>query len=109
MTSLQSSELPYFSAEFQLRDPGIFYQFKLRKNGLEPMFALIKKGSMALESIKSGDTLPMIYYFQNRTIPAEKRTTRIKYIEDGNIQGFKDHYLIALSITKDNNTIQEDK
>ncbi len=98
MISLQSGEAPYFSAEFQLGNPGIFYQFKLRNNTSEPMFGLIKKGSKVLESIKSGDTLPMIFHFQNRTIPAERRTTRIKYIEDGNNNGFKGHYLIALDI-----------
>ncbi len=102
--TLQPGEIPYFSAEFQLKNPGIFYHFRLRKNTSEAMFGLIKKGSRVLESIKPGDTLPIIYHFQDKTIPSEKRTTRIKYIEDGMTNGFKDHFLIALDITAEINT-----
>lgn len=99
MNTLQTDENPYYSAEFQLEDPGIFYQMKLRKTDSEPMCALVQKGSRALASIKPGNAIPMIYHFQDKTIPAERKTTRIKYISDGNTIGFKNHFLVALDIT----------
>ena len=88
----------YISAEFQPEKHGIFYQFKLRKNASEPMFAVVQKGSVALASLKKGDIIPMTYYFQDKTIPAEKKSTRIKYILDGKPQGYKDHFMIGLDI-----------
>ena len=88
----------YFSAEFQLKNPGIFYRFRLRKNSLEPLFAVVGKGSHALDSIGRGDLISMNYYFQDNCIPAEPRVTRIKSIKDGAPMGFKDHFIIALEI-----------
>jgi len=88
----------YISAAFQPKKHGIFYQFKLRKNASEPMFAIVQKGSVALASLKKGDVIPMIYYFQDKTIPAEKKSTRIKYITDGNTLGYKDHFMIGLDV-----------
>ena len=90
----------FFSAEFQLDNPGIFYQFKLRKNDSEPFFALVTKHSRALESLKSGDLGPMIFHYQDKTIPAVRKPTRIKYILDGTPIGFKDHVMIGLDIEK---------
>ncbi|WDP91173.1 MAG: hypothetical protein HUN04_16300 [Desulfobacter sp.] len=86
----------YASAEFQLSDPGIYFQFKLRQTEREPLFALIKKDSRALASIKSGDILPVIFHYPDKTIPAERRATRIKYIQDGSLIGFDDHLMVAL-------------
>lgn len=88
----------YTSAEFQLENPGIFYQFKLREHASEPMFAVVRKGSKALACIKKGDIIPMTYHFQDKTIPMEKRATRIKYITEDNPMGYKDHFMIALDV-----------
>ncbi len=104
---MKNMEKAYTSAEFQLENPGIFYQFKLRRHRDEPLFALVSKGSKALESLKKGDLIPMTYHFQDRTIPAERKTTRIKYILDGNTMGFKDHFIIALDINRDINKEDE--
>jgi len=90
----------YFSAEFQLDNPGIFYQFKLRKNESEPFFALVTKHSRALESLRSGDLVPMIFHYKDKTIPAVRKPTRIKYILDATPSGFKDHFMIGLDIEK---------
>lgn len=62
------------------------------------MFAVVKKGSKALACIKPGDIIPMTYHFQDKTIPVEKRATRIKYITDGSPMGYKDHFMIALDV-----------
>ena len=99
MTMKQESNV-YFSAEFQLDNPGIFYQFKLRKNESEPFFALVTKDSKALESLKSGELVPMIFHYKDKTIPAVRRPTRIKYILDGTPIGFKDHFVIGLDIER---------
>ncbi len=101
MITMENMEKAYTSAEFQLENPGIFYQFKLRRHRDEPLFALVNKESKALASLKKGDLIPMTYHFQDRTIPAERKTTRIKYILDGNTMGFKDHLIIALDINKE--------
>lgn len=95
---LPKMETEFCSAEFQPEKPGIFYQFKLRKNDSEAMFAVVKKGSLALACIKAGSIITMTYHFQDKTIPAQKKQTRIKYIIDGNPMGFKDHCMIALDI-----------
>lgn len=97
---MEQKENMYFSAEFQLDNPGIFYQFKLRKNESEPFFALVTKDSRALESLKSGDLVPMIFHYQDKTIPAVHKPTRIKYILDGTPIGFKDHFMIGLDIDR---------
>lgn len=97
----------YSSAEFQLESPGIFYQFKLRKTDSEPMFALLRGDSKALECLKTGDVIPMTFHYQDKIIPAERRKTRIKYIVDGNPMGFKDHFMIALDIYSDKDKEKE--
>ena len=86
----------YFRAEFQLENPGVFFQFKLRQTESEPMFALVRQGSRALESIKAGDVISVTYHFPDKTITDEKKETRIKYIADGSSVGFKDHFMVAL-------------
>jgi len=62
---MEQDDNMYFSAEFQLDNPGIFYQFKLRKNESEPFFALLTKQSKALDSLKSGDLVPMIFHYHS--------------------------------------------
>ncbi len=62
------------------------------------MFAVVSKGSMALASMKTGDIIPMIYHFWDKTIPTEKITTKIKYITDGDTMGYKNHFMVALDI-----------
>jgi len=94
----EHSQFAYSSAEFQLNNPGIFFQFKLRQTESEPMFALVKTGSKALSALKTGEIIPVIYHFPDKTIPAEKKATRIKYIADGSALGFKDHCMVALDI-----------
>ncbi len=107
MITMENMEKAYTSAEFQLENPGIFYQFKIRRHRDEPLFALVQSGSKALESLKKGDLIPMTYHFQDRTIPAERKNTLIKYILDGTTMGFKDHFIIALDINPDINKEDE--
>ena len=87
----------FYSAEFQLRQSKLLFQFKLRKSHTEPMFAVVKEGSKALENIKAGDVIDMRYYCVDENKPAVSRPTRIKYIAKDNSVGFKDHYVIGLS------------
>jgi hypothetical protein len=91
----------YASAEFRLENPGIFFQFKLRTNKNDPLFAVVRKGSKALESLKQGTLIPITYHFQDRTIPAHHHATRIKAIMDGAAMGYKDHLIISLDINKE--------
>ncbi len=90
----------YFSAEFQLENPGIYYHFKLRKNEAEPLFVLITKNSKAVSSLKQGALVPMIFHYQDKTIPSDRRHTRIKYVLDGNPIGFANHFMIGLDIDR---------
>lgn len=93
------------SAEFKLNEPRIFYQFKIRKSVSEPMFAVVKEGSKALENIKKGDIINMRYYYLDKSIPTELKDTKIKYITKDNSTGFKDHYVIGLDIDTKNELI----
>ena len=95
----------YDSAEFKLNQQKILYLFKIRKSVSEPMFAVIKEGSRALESIKEGDIIKMRYYYVDKSIPAESKDTKIKYITKDSSVGFKDHYVIGLDIHQDRNLI----
>lgn len=95
----------YYSAEFRLTEPKILYLFKIRKSVSEPMFAVVKEGSMALESIKEGDIINMRYYYKDTSVPAESKDTKIKYIAKDSTSGFKDHYIIGLDIFPDNELI----
>lgn len=97
---VKQEENMYFSAEFKLDDPRIFYQFRLRKNQSEPCFALVTKNSKALACLNSGDLVPMIFHYQDKTIPAVHKVTRIKYILDGTPIGFNDHFMIGLDIDR---------
>ncbi len=87
---------PYASAEFQLSNPGLFFHFKVRQTEGDALFALIKKDSAALGSIKTGDVIPMTFHFPDKTVPAQRRPTRIKYIEDVSQKGVKDHVMVTL-------------
>ncbi len=99
----KGSKQEYYSAEFQLNNSKIMFQFKLRKSLNEPMFAVVKEGSTALENINEGDVVNMHYHYLDKTMPVELHQTRIKYISKDSTIGFKDHYVIALSL----NTCEE--
>lgn len=88
----------YYSAEFKLNQTRIFYQFKIRKSAAEPMFAVVKEGSKALDNIKAGDVINMRYYCLDKTIPVESFDTKIKHITKDGLNGFKNHYIIGLDI-----------
>ena len=94
----QNRDKTYFSAEFQLNNPGIFFQFRLRQAESEPMFALVQQDSKAMAAIEPGAVIPVIYHYKDKTIPAEKRPTRIKSVTDGSAMGFKNHFMVALDI-----------
>ncbi|MCG8615064.1 MAG: hypothetical protein MI802_02505 [Desulfobacterales bacterium] len=88
--------LQYFSAEFQLENPRIFFQFRLRYSDAESMFVVVKQDSQALECLKAGDVIPMTFHYQDRDIPAERQPVRITSISDGMHFGFKGHFVISL-------------
>lgn len=91
-------ETDFYSAEFRLNQANIMYQFKLRKSQAEPMFAVVKEGSKALESIKEGDVIDMHYHYMDKSMPTEQHQTRIKYIAKDSSTGFKDHFVVGLSL-----------
>ena len=91
----------YYSAEFKLNEPQILYQFKIRKSHTEPMFAVVKEGSKALDNIKEGDVKFFGYYSLDNTVPSQSVDTRIKYITKDSTSGFKDHYVIGLDIAEE--------
>lgn len=88
----------FYSAEFQLTESKIMYQFKLRRSESEPLFAVVKEGSQALENIKEGDVINMQFHYLDKTIPAELKQTRIKYIIKDGTNGFKGHYMVGLAL-----------
>jgi hypothetical protein len=103
----ESASREYQSAEFILRHPKILYQFKIRKSNSEPMFAVVKEGSKALDSLKEGEIINMRYHCMDKSIPPESKDTKIKYVSKDSKIGFKDHYVVALDIHQDQDNNQE--
>jgi len=95
---VESGSIAYYSAEFKLNCPRILYQFKIRKSNSEPMFAVVQEGSKALDNIKEGDVINMRYYHLDKSMPAERIDTKIKYITKDGSMGFKNHYVVGLDI-----------
>jgi hypothetical protein len=95
----------FYSAEFQLNPSNIMYQFKLRKSRTEPMFAIVKEGSKALENLKEGDVIDMWYRCTDKSIPAQPRQTRIKYICKDSTIGFKNHFVVGLAWSEEQDHI----
>lgn len=94
----ENTERKYFSAEFQLESPRIFFQFRLRQSPEEPLFVVVKKDSQALDCLKQGESVPMTFHFEDNDIPAERRDVTIKSIEDASSIGMAGHVTVALSI-----------
>lgn len=92
------NEKSFYSAEFKLNHPQIFYRFKIRKSLTEPLYAVVKEGSRVLDNIKEGDVISMQYYSLDKTIPPAMLDTKIKYIAKDSSSGFRNHYVIGLDI-----------
>jgi len=93
-----NAEKPYFSAEFQLENPRVYFQFRLRSSSEEPMFVIAKRDSQALDCLRPGEILSMTFYFEDNDIPAERRDVEIKSITDASAMGMKNHMMVALSL-----------
>lgn len=87
----------YFSAEFQLESPRIYFQFRLRRTDEEPMFVVVQKDSQALKCLKPGETLSMTFHFEDNDIPAERRDVRVTAIEDAVSLGMAGHVKVVFS------------
>lgn len=103
--SVNEEEKAYYSAEFQLNRSKLMYQFKLRTSQTEPLFAIVKKDSKALENLKEGDVINMLYHHSDSNVPVELKPTRIKFIAKDSSIGFKDHYVVGLSLQADEERI----
>jgi hypothetical protein len=95
---MESTPKEYDSAEFRLSQANLFYKFKIRNSISEPLFAVIKEGSLALESMKEGDIINMLYYPSDKSIPVESKDTKIKYITKDSPMAFRNHYVIGLDV-----------
>ena len=91
-------ERKYFSAEFQMENPWVFYKFRLRQSEVEPMFVLVKKDSQALECLAPGQTLFMTFHFEDNDIPPERREVRVKSVQDALSAGMAGHVMVAFSV-----------
>ena len=88
----------FYSAEFQLQQSNIMYQFKLRRNRETAIYAVLKEGSQALDTIREGDVIDMRYHYLDEKLPSESILTRILSITKDSSMGFKDHYVVRLSL-----------
>lgn len=88
----------YASAEFKLEFPGILFQVKLRRSRAEPLFVLIHKNSKALARLRAGTSVPMTFYYPDKTIPPVMLETRIKYIRGSDTPRLRHHVMVALDI-----------
>ena len=97
----------YYSVEFQLKETGTIYHFKLRDISSNSLGILVNEDSAVLEYLKVNDILKMKYYPPEASSSAEILKTKIIHITKKEGESFKGHFLIGLSIiekrTLDNN------
>lgn len=90
----------YYSVEFQLKDTGNVYQFKLRDMSSQGLGILVNKDSAVLKSLKVGDTVDMKFIPPESAGLSESLITQIAHITQKNEEPFKGHFLIGLLITE---------
>ena len=94
----------YYSVEFAIEDSVFLYQFKIWNISSQGLCVIVREDSRVLDYIKVGDILDMKYYL----IDSEKRTeylkTEIRHITKDDQGRFKGHYIMGLSILKDQNS-----
>jgi hypothetical protein len=88
----------FYSVEFPVNGYKYNYQCKLRKNGFESIFVLVKENSAILNGLTVGNILKMKYYRTDSADPPESFDTEIKYITKNDSGRFKGHYLMGLDI-----------
>ena len=88
----------YYSVEFQLKETGTLYHFKLRDIASNSLGILVNEDSAVLEYLKVNDTLKMKYYPPDASGSAEFLKTQIIHITKKGGESFKGHFLIGLSI-----------
>ena len=88
----------FYSVEFPVNGDKYNYQCKLRKNGCESIFVLVKENSVILNGLTVGNILKMKYYRTDSADPPESFDTEIKYITKDDSGKFKGHYLMGLDI-----------
>jgi hypothetical protein len=88
----------FHSVEFPVNGNKLKYQCKLRKNGCESLFVLVKENSAILNGLTVGNILKMKYYRTSSASPPESFDTLIKYITKNDSGKFKGHYLMGLDI-----------
>lgn len=90
----------YYSVQFSINNPNNIYQFKLRNIFSKGICIAVKEDSDVLNHIKAGDMLNMKYCTTNSG-PTEKIKTKIKSINKIDQKRFKGHFVLWLSIAKD--------
>ena len=90
----------YYSVEFQLKDTGNVYQFKLRDMSSKGLGILVNKDSAVLKHLKVGDTVDMKYFPPESAGLSESLKTKIAHITQKDEEPFKGHFLIGLLITE---------
>ncbi len=90
----------YYSVQFSINNPINIYQFKLQKIFSKGICIAVKEDSDVLNHIKAGDMLNMKYCTTNSG-PTEKIKTKIKSINKIDQKRFKGHFLLWLSIVKE--------
>jgi hypothetical protein len=96
----------FHSVEFPVNGRKLNYQCKLRKNGCESLFVLVKENSVVLKWLTEGNILKMKYYRKDSVSPPESFDTKIKHITKNDSGKFKGHYLMGLDILYDRNSAQ---
>ena len=88
----------FHSVEFPVNGHEYNYRCRLRKNGCESLFVLVKENSSILNGLMVGNILKMKYYRTDAANPPESFDTEIKYIAKNDSGKFKGHYLMGLDI-----------
>ena len=90
----------YHSVQFSLNNMGPVYLFKLRNISINEPCILVKEDSLLMNHLKSGQTIMVKYYFEDRHNSSDIFEAKIMHITLVKVGQFKGHYLAGLANLK---------
>ncbi len=92
----------YYSVEFSKQSLDNIYQFKIWNISSKGICIIVREDSTVIGHLKVGDILDMKYYPTDQSSPVEYSKTEITHITKDDQGRYKGHYLVGISITKQN-------
>ena len=91
----------YYSVEFSISGVEMTYQFKIWNISTKGLCLLVRPDSDILGHLRVGNRIPMKFYRENASKPADFINTKIHHITQDETGKFRGHYLVGLGIAED--------